>query len=329
LVDSIGGEISTRLAPALRIKLDTTFWRQKILDKQGEPELSNPNNFKNYFRGLYFKAEATGPEGNAMLLNFANTNANITMYYTIDSPTQSDLREPRTFAFSFSGQRVNLISGFDLAIPPGNETEGDEKLYLKGGQGSLAVIDLFSGTIQDPDTGLDVPQLEYFKSKKGKWLINEANLVFYVDQTAVQGLKEPDRVYVYDLDNGTPLVDFYGDADNTINPVNSKITHLGKLERVDDEPDGLGIKYRIKLTEHINNILSNDSTNVRLGIAVSSNVNLEGSTQQQSVLTSDDVVNKVPISSIVTPESTVLFGNNTSNEEKKVSLEIFYTEPDN
>jgi len=125
------------------------------------------------------------------------------------------------------------------------------------------------------------------------------------------------------------LVDFYGDADNTINPVNSKITHLGKLERVDDEPDGLGIKYRIKLTEHINNILSNDSTNVRLGIAVSSNVNLEGSTQQQSVLTSDDVVNKVPISSIVTPESTVLFGNNTSNEEKKVSLEIFYTEPDN
>ena len=329
LVDSIGGPITTRQPPALRIKLDTTYWRQKILDKQGEPELSNANNFKDYFRGLYFKTEAIGAEGNAMLLNFADSNANITMYYTIEPTTEGSAPVSSTYVFSFGGQRINLISGFDLAIPAGNETEGDGKLYLKGGQGSLAVINLFSGTIQDPDTGLDVPQLDYFKSKKDKWLINEANLVFYVDQASVQGLKEPDRVYVYDLDNGTPLVDFYNDVDNTLTPVNSKITHLGKLERVDDNPDGLGIKYRIKLTEHINNILLNDSTNVRLGIAVSSNVNLEGSNSQQAVLTSDDVVNKVPISSILTPESTVLFGNNTSNEEKKVSLEIFYTEPDN
>ena len=329
LVDSIGGEISTRLAPALRIKLDTVFWKEKIIDKQGESELSNANNFKNYFRGLYFKAEATSAEGTALLLNFANTNANITLYYTSDSSVEGDDRISSSYVLSFSGNRVNLISPLSFPIPDGDKINGDEKLYLKGGQGSLAVIDLFNGTIQDPDTGLDISQLEYFKNKKGKWLINEANLVFYVDQAAVEGLKEPDRIYLYDIENGTPLIDYYVDVDNTIAPINSKITHLGRLERVDDDLDGKGIKYKIKITEHINNILLRDSTNVKLGLAVSSNVNLEGSYSQPKVLTSDDLVNKVPISSVLTPKGTVLFGNNTSDEGKKVSLEIFYTEPKN
>ena len=328
LIDSTG-KVSSRLAPALRLKLDNSYWKEKIFDKEGEPELSNANNFKNYLRGLYFKAEALGSNGTTMLLNFANTSANITIYYTRETNADSSTLENQTFTLSFGNIRVNLMSGTSLAAPPVNETEGDEKLYLKGGQGSLAVIDLFDGVIQDPDTGLDVPQLDYFKSKKGKWLINEANLVFYVDQSSVEGLNEPDRIYLYDLENGTPLVDYSFDVDNTASPINSKITHLGRLERVDDEPDGLGIKYRMKITEHVKNILLNDSTNVKLGLAVSANVNLEGTYSQRAVLTSDEVVNKVPISSILTQKGTVLFGNNTSEEGKKVSLEIFYTEPKN
>jgi len=318
-----------RLAPSLRIKLDPDFWYHKIIEKEGEPELSNANNFMNYFRGIYIKAEAIGADGTMMLLNFGAANANITMYYTIDSVTQENLREGRTYVFTFSGNRVNFISEPSIAILNGNADTGDEKLYLKGGQGSLAVVNLFDGLIQDPDTGLDVPQLDYFRSKNGKWLINEANLVFYVDQASVTGLDEPDRIYLYNLENGTPLLDYYADIDNNINPVDSKINHLGKLERVDDEPDGLGIKYRLKLTNHIINILSNDSTNVKLGLAVSSNVNLESQYSQPDVLTSDNLVNKAPMSSVVTPKGTVLIGNNTTDNEKKVSLEIFYTEPKN
>lgn len=326
LIDSIGGEITTRFVPSIRVKMDTTYWKEKIIDKQGATELFNANNFKNYFRGLYFKAEAISSEGHLMLLNFANANANIVMYYTIDSPTVDGQRETRSFDFTFGGQRINLISDFDLTLPPENSTDGDEKLYLKGGQGSLAVVDLFNGFIQDPETGLDVPQLDFFKTKKDKWLINEANLVFYVDQTAVAGLNEPDRIYLYDLENGNPLTDFYGDIDNNITPINSKINHLGRLKRVDDDPEGQGIKYRIKITDHINNILLRDSTNVKLGLAISSNVNLEGTSAQQTVLTSDDLINIVPISSVITPLGTIIHGNNTSNSEKKVSLEIYYTD---
>ena len=327
LLDSAG--TITRLTPSLRLKMDNAFWQEKILDMEGEPELSNANNFNNYFRGIYFKTEAIGLEGNAALMTFNNTNANITLYYTRDSTSEQGARVSSTFTFTFSDKTVNFLSDLDFQIPIGDETQGDEKLYLKGAQGALAVIDLFKGTIQDPETGLDVPQLDYFRSKKGKWLINEANIVFYVDQTTVDGINEPDRIYLYNLEQGIPLVDYFTDIEDNLTPVNSKINHLGKLERVDDEPDGKGIRYKMKITRHINNILLNDSTNVKLGLAVSANVNIEGFNTQPSTLTTDELVNKVPISSIVTPEGTVLYGNNTAIDEKKVYLEIFYTEPKN
>jgi len=324
LLDSLGA--ITRLTPSLRLTMDKAYWQEKILDKEGEPELSNANNFNNYFRGVYFKTEAIGPEGTAMLLNFNNTNANITLYYTRDSTSEAGARVSSTFTFTFSNKTVNFLSELDYQIPTGNETLGDEKLFLKGAQGALAVVDLFKGTIQDPDTGLEVTQLDYFKSKKGKWLINEANIVFYVDQATVDGIHEPDKLYLYNLEEGVPLVDYYSDSENTLAPINSKNNHLGRLERVDDEPEGKGIRYKMKLTRHINNILLNDSTNVKLGLAVSANVNLEGYNTQPATLTTDELVNKTPISSIVTPEGTVLYGNNTAIDEKKVYLEIYYTE---
>ncbi|MFC4723087.1 DUF4270 domain-containing protein [Geojedonia litorea] len=328
-IKNTSGEITERLAPALRVKLDTTFWRQKIIAKEGSIELSNLNNFKDYFRGIYFKTEAVNGNGNLSLLNFAGANAKITMYYDIESSTQAGVREKNTYEFTFTGNRFNLISEPSNPITNGDAVNGDEKLYLKGGQGSVAIIDLFSGLIQDPDSGLDVPQLDYFRNRKGKWLINEANLVFYVDQTAVQQLTEPDRVYLYDLENNTPLPDYFVDLVNSTVPVNSRISHLGKLQRVDNEPDGRGIKYKIRLTEHINNILLRDSTNVKLGLAVSANVNIESSSLQYRLLTSDNLNTKVPLSSIVTPRGTVLHGNNTSIEAKKLYLEILYTEPNN
>src|SRR5690606_1939830 len=56
--DEENKKIRTRSVPALRVKLDTLFWKTAIMSKEGQPELSNENNFKNYFRGLYLKAEA-------------------------------------------------------------------------------------------------------------------------------------------------------------------------------------------------------------------------------------------------------------------------------
>ena len=96
VLDEEGNEntiVSTRQSPAIRAVLNNpndTFWQGLIFDKEGQPELSNENNFTNYFRGLYLKAEATGVDGTMMLLNLASTNTNITLYYTSDIENTDD-----------------------------------------------------------------------------------------------------------------------------------------------------------------------------------------------------------------------------------------------
>lgn len=330
-------EVTDRLAPSLRVKLDTEYWQEKIFDKEGEPELSNANNFNNYFRGIYFKATPRDENGSLALLNFAASNANITVYYTKDPFTDGAERAKSTYVLTFSGNRVNLLENdFNITIPQGDPVAGDEKLYLKGAQGANAVVDLFnSGTYEEGYS----PEFIAFKNQfvetdvdgkfvKSKRLVNEANLVFYVDPTIVG--EEPNRVYLYDLKNGTPLIDYYLDLANTTVPENSKINHLGILQREDDTPTGHGIKYKIKITEHINNLLLKDSTNIKLGLAVSGNVNLENTAPQFKLLTTEDaLVKTIPVSAILSPKGTILYGNNTSDEEKKLYLEIYYTEPNN
>ncbi len=336
----VDDEISERLAPALRVKFDIDYWQEKILDKEGEPELSNANNFNNYFRGIYFKATPIGNDGSMALLNFGSSAANITIYYTKDPFTEGADRVQSTYIMTFTGNRVNFLENqFDLTIPQGNSVTGDENLYLKGGEGSIAVVDLFNaGSFEDGYS----PEFNAFKNTfvetdvdgnyvKSKRLVNEANLVFYVNQEIMQGNgDEPERIYLYDLKNNTPLIDYYVDLSNTTVPNNSKTNHLGVLQRVGDDASGNGIKYKIKITEHINNLLMKDSTNVKLGLSVSGNVNLENSSLQYNVSTTDDdEVKMSPVSSIVSPRGTILYGNNTANEQKKLYLEIYYTEPNN
>lgn len=331
-------EITERLAPAMRIKMDTLYWREKIINKQDAIEISNTNNFINYYRGIYLKTTPIGGSGSLAMLNFAAPSANITIYYTKNPIAEGAERSPSTFVLRFSGNRVNFLDNqFNFAIPQGDAVNGDEKLYLKGAGGSNAVIDLFKGGSYEDGVS---PEFIDFKNDfvftdennkflKSKRLVNEANLVFYVDQSSVIG-NEPDRLYLYDLTNAIRLRDYDLDFPNDNVPKFSRINHLGILQREGDTPSGEGIKYKMKITEHINNLLLLDSTNVKLGLAVSTNINIEEIEQQASLKTTgDDIVQKVPESSILSPKGTVLFGNNTSNTDKRLYLEIFYTEPNN
>jgi len=182
----------------------------------------------------------------------------------------------------FGPNRINFMeNNFTTPIVDGDETEGDSRIYLKGGEGSLARIKLFDGENTDDDPEMNA--FEVFKNTfvetdeegnyvKTKRLINEANLVFYVDQEIVQD-GEPNRIYLYDIENKTPLFDYFTDIGNSSIPSFSKFNHLGPLQRVDNEPNGDGIKYKLKITEHINDLILRDSANVELGLAVSINVN--------------------------------------------------------
>jgi hypothetical protein len=348
--DDTEPQILQRLSPGIRVKLDTTFWRNKIIQKEGSAELSSQNNFTEYFRGLYFKAEPVNDNGSFLILNLASQVSNITIYYTsLTASTTDDANatEQNTFVINFSPNRINFIdNNFTNPIENGNSETGDSRLYLKGGEGSLARIKLFNGDDIDEDDN-SFNTFETFKNAfvetdedgnfvRSKRLINEANLVFYVDQDAIETPtilqdNEPNRIYVYDMDNKTPLFDYFDDITNTALPSFSKFNHLGPLQRVNDEPNENGIKYKLKITEHINDLIVRDSTNVELGLAVSLNVNLEESFLQRRVLSNEETDLTTPLSSILTPRGTILFGNNIPNNDinadKKVYLEIYYTEP--
>ena len=326
-------QVSQRQSPGIRLKLDPAFWQQKIIDQEGEAVLSSANNFEEYFRGLYFKAEPVNNKGSFLILNTGDQNSTITIYYSklTDSTTDADdERDQATFELRFGPNRINFMTNnFTTPINSGNPLTGDSRIYLKGGQGSIAKIKLFNGDNIDDDSDTTFEDWKNFfvetqdgKFVRSKRLVNEANLVFYVDQNVVEN-GEPDRLYLYDVENKTPLVDYFLDGANNSLPSFSRINHLGPLERVNDN----GIKYKFKITEHINNLLLRDSTNVELGLAVSLNVNLEESLLQGEVQTTDGSDLTIPVSSVITPRGTVLHGNNTEDETKKVYLEIYYTEP--
>ncbi len=325
---------TVKLAPAIRVKLDNpndTFWQDLIFNKEGEPELSNQNNFVNHFRGIYFKTEATDVNGTLMMLNFGSTDASITLYYTSDvseAETETDTettQEAGTYVLNFAGNQVDIFDNNFITIPQGDSVNGDEKLYLKGGEGNMAIISLFNGDEEGNSVEFE-NFIDDFKDPvtgKIKRLINEAYLEFYVDQSTVQG-QEPDRVYLYDLNNNTPLIDYV--LDQSVTASTSKLDHLVPLTRVDDEPNGEGIKYKIRITEHLNNLVIRDSTNVKLGLVVTTNI---ASIDVLNLQDEDDILSVIPSGTILSPKGTVLYGNNTSNEDKKVTFKVYYTEPDN
>jgi hypothetical protein len=321
--------IRSTIAPGLRAKLPNDFFEQKILSMEGTTELMNNNNFKEYFRGLYFNTESMNPDGSLFLFNI--DNASVTLYYRHyenpleigDSPDPDNNELKGTYSFSFSGINVNTFennipASIQSALSDPDVENGEENLYIKGGEGIITIIDLFG---KDLDENGVADELDVLREKE--WLINEANLIFYVDQNNISGGEtEPERIIIYDIKNNTILEDYKIDITTGEEPVNAVNVHLGRLQRGSDD---LGDYYKIRVTSHISNLINKDSTNVPLGLMVSQNVLLSGF--QDTFEEQSPGISEVPSSCVISPEGTILFGNATPNEEKRLKLQIFYTEP--
>ena len=80
-----------------------------------------------------------------------------------------------------------------------------------------------------------------------------------------------------------------------------------------------------KRQEYVKNIIQNDSTNTRIGVAVSPNVEILGDLNAKTSNSSEDVT--VPFTAPLSPEGTVLHSNLSPNEDKRLKLRIYYTEP--
>jgi Domain of unknown function (DUF4270) len=334
-------EVLRQLPPGIRIKLPIPFFQEKIIDNEGTLALLNNNNFREFFRGLFFEVETAKDDGNLFLFDISDTdndplnNARINLYYTFSSLNvgqscgDEDVEEFHgDLELLFNAISVNV---FEENIPlqiidiltNANTTEGEENLYVKGGEGVLTIIELFG---EDLDGNGVADELEDLRDKG--WLINEANLIFYVNQDEIDGgSAEPERLIIYDTKNGRRLVDFNLDLTSNLEPIDAISEHLGRLER---GSDGNGDFYKIKITTHLSDIINRDSLNVPLGLMVSQNVTVAGFQEldDSSIPKQGISIKEIPASSVVAHQGTVLFGNRAGNINKRLKLQIFYTEPE-
>lgn len=316
-------EVEERLSPRIRIPLQNTALFQDILDKEGSSELENNEAFQTYFQGLVLSIDESSPV--LMQLNFSAGQLileydyqNLVLKEDGDASNQDDyIVEPasKSFALSMGGVRFNSLSQSDLSSEVSNAvsgTDNQENIYLKGGLGVFAQIDLFSGAAGQA-------LLEDLQSKP--WLINETNLILYVDpsKTALMGnVEQPERLYLYDMTNHLPIIDY--DTDSSSGSYSDQIkTNYGGIAQFNDA--GQIVSYKFRLTNHLSNLLRNpeDFENVPLGLSVTSNILNTATTTTQDQM-------EVPVSMVSSPLGTILAGPNHQNPDLRLKLEVFYTE---
>jgi hypothetical protein len=166
-------------------------------------------------------------------------------------------------------------------------------------------------------------ELETMRSND--WLINEANLVFHIDDTKMAGSYEPNRIYLYDLNNDRPVVDYYNDATTSTDSKKAKSVFDGIINK-EAVTNGRGKTYKIRITNQIRNLIKNaDSTNVKLGLVVTEDI---ATNVWDKLKTANAYSSYLPKASVMNPLGTILYGGNaTIPEDKRLKLEIYYTKP--
>ena len=322
-------QVKERLTPRLRIPIDKDYMQSKIIDMEGNIDLSNQDNFNLYFKGLFLSTyDFSDPL--LLILNYADASINIVYEYdrynrndtTDDTSDDTIDREEKTFKLNLTGNQINILKqdplSPEISKALNSNSEDLKRVYLRGGEGIMMEIDLF-----DDGTGNDI----LGEIKSNGWLINEANLTMYIDKEAIDmsgGIIEPSRLFLYDIEGKAPVVDYFIDQSQGQKPKDQKAVHSGLIEIDEDKK---GIKYKIRISEHVKNIIRNDSLNKKLALVVSSDITNAVNTE----LKNNDELEYIPVSSVINPLGTILYGPNPEpiNHDKRFRLELFYTEINN
>ncbi|MFP9114889.1 DUF4270 domain-containing protein [Flavobacterium sp. RHBU_3] len=325
------------LAPGIFQYLDTTFFQTLLNTGKENGSLVNNNVFKDYFRGVSFLAQQVGSNSRIIAPNFTSGYIKVT-YNQNDLDSDGNIqyeddahtiikKEHLTLTINLTGTHVNILQnenmdGFLQKVNNSDDVNGDDRLYLRGGVGSMAVVKLNQAEIEAlGDTAM----------------VNQASLKFYVDQGNLALSDLPARVYLYDIDNKRPVYDYYLDQTTSVNTKASKYVYGGILR------DSSGPFYRISLTHHINNLIRRDSTNIRLGLVVTNDITVSSNAMIRTPFTLPAIlgvtpplpevtVKTTPMANINSPQGVVLYGSNIPagdpDYDKRLRLEIFYTKKD-
>ena len=318
--------VETRLTPRIRIPLDKSFFQEKILDMESTEALENANNFHNHIKSINFRISNSN-EDIYMLLNM--TGASIKVKYNFDlvddNGTQNILTDDtieegeRVLELPIGGVKINHFKNYDM---PEN-TLSPGKIYLKGGLGTRSILNLF-----DKEESSEV--IDDLRTKNNI-LINEANLIFYVDPLFVQNWNIEsliaERLYVYKTSDNLPVSDYFSDPTSSeTDPTLNKILHGGKLEYKDGKP----FRYKINITEHVSELINLSdgvySENIPLSLVVTSDVAFIRS--RTAILKNETDEIAIPEGAIYNPLGTVILNENPPESliDKKLTLELKYTE---
>ncbi|WP_169630244.1 DUF4270 domain-containing protein [Flavobacterium humi] len=323
MMPKIAANVEARNSPRMRLHLDTNYFKTNIIDAPAD-KLINNNAFKSYFKGLYFKV-TDAPAGSLMSLDFSK--GDVTIYYkqdiTVTTGPPSSSREMKNLVLSMAtGIKINLLKDTDspdytAAFTAPNQQNFDaKKLFVKGGQGSNAFIELFTPA-----------QLTELKAQNV--LVNEASLTFTVDSSLPNNYSHPLRLYLYDAETGQFLYDYAADPSTvTSNPKLNKYVYGGILEKT-----AAGKRtYKIRITGFVDRILKGKTDNVRLGLVVTESIGAINSmslkTPSAAPSSTDNTKTQkaIPAGSVMSHFGTVLYGNGNSAADD-VKFEIYYTKP--
>ncbi len=328
-------EVETALTPGIRVPLNVAFFQTNIMDKEGSTELISDTNFKEFLRGIHLSVTPTAGD---ILLLLDLSLANITIDYEFDRVDNNDTSFPeddtivvekRSYPMRLIARetsqtgvvttRGNAVNTFVNEAYPGSVLDNLDtnanasRIYLKGGAGVFSEIKLF-----DENNGQEIIN----EIKANNWIINEANLVFYVDRNALDATGngiEPLRLYLFNAETNAPLYSFRSDNFSQLSSLGSFLNYDGRLQKSGDK----GVKYKVRITEYINNLVVRDSVNATLGLTLTSDIRT--SNVKKAALTTSE--KNLPAMSTINPFGTVLYGSNVgpTEEDKKLKLEIFYT----
>ena len=327
--DADGKEVRTYSAPSMRLKLNTTFFRDKILNAPAG-KLATNDVFKEYFRGLYFKVEQSGVDlGSLCSINFGK--GTITIKYKENTSLTVETRIDKTIVLNMSGSTVSLLnetntnSDYDKATTLPNMALEAERLYVKGGEGSLAILELFGADINNDGVADELEAI-----RNNGWLINEANLVFNIDASSMANSFEPERIYLYDFTNGLSVLDYLVDGSGAVKPKRAKVVFDGNIKKAPDNGTvkGRGLTYKFRITDHIRNLVNKkDTKNVKLGLVVTEDIAIANFNFLRTA-TITPAFSVAPRASVMNPLGTILYGGkSTVPDTKRLKLEIYYTKP--
>ena len=220
---------------------------------------------------------------------------------------------------AISGNAVNTLISEAYPTEIQNALATDEnasRIYLKGGAGTYAELDLFERMGAENIIN---------QIKEENWIINAAYLVLHVDRETLDmagATVEPPRLLVYNSETLEPLYDLATERNVSGEASGAFVNYDGFLQTEGDR----GVRYSVNITPHINDIIIRDSANVRLGLTITPDLRLNGR-DEFIVGTSGSSELELPTHAGISPLGTVLVGSETdASDPRRLQLEIYYTE---